>query len=313
MEGNDMQTLRSAGRARRIMISIISAAALGVAGCASKTPSAKSASSAGEQQFDSPKAAVDALLGACRANDEAKLAALFGEQVKPFVSTGDPATDQERCQALLAAAGEMTRLDPKGPNALQLVVGSDDWPFPFPIVKDGKSWHFDTFEGMKEVRRRRIGADELEAIKACRTYVIAQEEHRARAGGAYSQDLVGKRGKSALAWPTMDKESVAPLVMSDIAPSGKGPQATWRGYHYRILTSQGSAAPGGARSYLAGGRMTRGYALVAYPVRYGWTGIMTFVVGADGRVHEKNLGENTDQVAATITAYDPDGTWRTVD
>jgi hypothetical protein len=283
-------------------------AVLVVAGCASRGPSAKSGSGAPEQRFSSPKAAVDAMLAACRDGDEARLLAIFGEQAKPIVSTGDPSSDRERCQKFVDAAKQMTRLDPKGPDAAQLVVGSDDWPFPIPLVKDGDGWRFDTAEGLREIRRRRIGADELEAIKACRTYVLAQQERAARTRGVFASDLVGP--KADLAWPITGTENASPFVASDASPTGQGPQATWRGYHYRILTSQGSSAPGGKRSYVAKGKMTRGFGLVAYPAVYGLSGVMTFVVGPDGHVYEKNLGEKSDQLAAAITSFDPDGTWK---
>ena len=296
-----------------IRIAIISTAALVFSGCAAKSPSAKPGSGAPEQRFSTPKAAVDALLAACRNNDEARLLAIFGEQAKPIVSTGDPAADRERCEKFVDAAKEMTRLDPKGPDSAQLVVGSDDWPFPIPLVKDDKGWRFDTAEGLQEIRRRRVGADELEAIKAFHTYVLAQEEHAARARGVYASDLVGARGKTGLAWPSTGSEDASPFVASDASPKGQGPQATWRGYHYRILTSQGSNAPGGQRSYVANGKMTRGFGLVAYPAIYGLSGIMTFVVGPDGDVYEKDLGEKSDQLAAAITTYDPDGTWKRVE
>lgn len=286
-----MNTTRTKLHARRLLLVALSTTALVVAGCAARTPSAKPGSAATEQRFSSPKKAVDALLDACRAGNEARLVAIFGDQVKPFVSTGDPATDQERCQLLLNAAKEMTRLDPTGPDTLQLVVGSDDWPFPIPLVKDDKSWRFDTAQGMQEIRRRRIGADELEAIKACHTYVLAQREHAAHARGAYSRELVGRR----FGWPTMDRETVAPLTTTDVKASGKGPQATWRGYHYRILKS---------------GRGM--YPLVAYPVEYGWTGVMTFVVGPDGSIHQKDLGAQTAQAAPALTTNDFDTTWTRV-
>jgi hypothetical protein len=248
-------------------------------------------------------------LSACRANDEGRLLAIFGEQARPVISTGDPATDRERCQKLLGAAKEMTRLDPKGPDRAQLVVGSDDWPFPIPLVKDGRRWRFDTAEGMQEIRRRRIGADEIEAITACRTYVLAQKEHGAHARGVYARDLVATGGEAPLAWPNAEKANARPLL-SNAPPQGEGPQATWRGYHYRILTSQGSEAQGGKRNYIANGKMTRGFALIAYPIAYGSSGIMTFIVGPDGQVYEKDLGEKSEQIAAAITAYDPDGTWK---
>jgi hypothetical protein len=314
-EKDDMATcsMGSRSHALGIRIAIISTAALVFSGCAAQSPSAKPGSSAAEQRFSTPKAAVDALVAACGNNDEARLLAIFGEQAKPIVSTGDPASDRERCQKFVDAAKEMTRLDPKGPDRAQLVVGSDDWPFPIPLVKDDKSWRFDTAEGLREIRRRRVGADELEAIKACRTYVIAQEEHAARTRGAYASALVGARGKAGLAWPVTGDEDASPVVASDASPKGQGPQATWRGYHYRILTSQGGNAPDGQRSYVTNGKMTRGFALVAYPAIYGLTGVKTFVVGPDGHVYEKDLGEKSDQVAAAITSYDPDGTWKRID
>jgi hypothetical protein len=283
-------------------------AVLVVAGCASHGPSAKSGSGAPEQRFSSPKAAVDAMLAACRDGDEARLLAIFGEQAKPIVSTGDPSSDRERCQKFVDAAKQMTRVDPKGPDAAQLVVGSDDWPFPIPLVKDGDGWRFDTAEGLREIRRRRIGADELEASKACRTYVLAQQERAARTRGVFASDLVGPRAD--LAWPITGTENASPFVASDASPTGQGPQATWRGYHYRILTSQGSNAPGGKRSYVANGKMTRGFGLVAYPAVYGLSGVTTFVVGPDGQVWEKDLGDKSDQLAAAITSFDPDGTWK---
>ena len=291
-----MDIHRHGSRALRMLLTILSTTAFVVAGCSSHGPSPKQGPPGTEQRFSSPKAAVDALLAACRTDDEARLVAIFGDRVKPFVSTGDPATDHERCQRFLSAANEMTRVDPNGPNTLQLVVGSDDWPFPFPLVKDDGSWRFDTAQGMQEVRRRRIGADELEAIRACRVYVLAQEERAARTRGTYSRDLVGGRGKAGLAWPSTGDENVGPVVVAtDVTAKGQGPQATWRGYHYRILAGKGGMYP-----------------LVAYPVEYGWTGVMTFVVGPDGSIHQKDLGAQTAQAASVITSYTPDTTWTRV-
>jgi hypothetical protein len=302
---------------RGIRIAIASIAAIVLAGCAAHTP-AKTATSVTEQRFSSPKAAVDALLSACRANDEPRLLAIFGEQAKPIVSTGDPGADRERCQKLLDAAQQATRLDPKGPDMLQLVVGSDDWHFPVPLVKDGRTWRFDTAAGMEEIERRRVGADELEAITACRTYVLAQAEYASRTKGrVYAQKLSSSPGKKdGLYWPSTGRNDVSPLgamvATGGDDANGERPRDTWRGYHFRILTAQGDDAPGGKRSYVVKGQMTRGFALVAYPVAYGSTGIMTFIVGSDGRVYEKDLGVKTDEAAAAMTEYDPDRTWKAI-
>ena len=301
-----------------MQLAAVSAAALLLSGCASRGPGSHPTTTA-EEHFSTAKAAVDALLAACRANDEARILAIFGEQARAIVSTGDAAADRERCQKLLEAAQQSTRLDPKGPDTLELVVGADDWAMPIPLVKDKKGWRFDVAEGMQEIRRRRIGADELEAIAACRVYVQAQEAYRRRVGGgwAYAQKLVSTPGtKDGLYWPSKGWADMSPLGPIAAAAgdhtTGERPHGSWRGYYYRILTAQGGDAPGGRRSYVAGGKMTGGFALVAYPVVYGSSGIMTFVVGEDGRVYEKDLGEKTDAIASAMTEYDPDATWKRV-
>lgn len=285
-------------------------------GCASRGPTTRSAAG-GEQVFRSPKSAVDALLGACVAQDEGRLLAIFGEQSRGIISAGDPAVDRERCQLLTDAARHTTRLDPKGPNTLQLVVGPDDWAFPIPLVKDSAGWHFDTARGIEEIVRRRVGAGELEAITLCRLYVLAQAEYAARAWGgprAYAQKLVSSPGKrDGLYWPSRGgRRDASPLGPFE-AGAEPGPYGTLRGYRFRILSAQGNAAPGGERSYVVNGRMTRGYALVGYPVGYGTTGIMTFMCGDDGRIYEKDLGDRTAELGSAITEYDPDATWRRVD
>ncbi len=290
-------------------------AALLLAGCAGRGPKAGSAT-AGGQHFKTTQAAVDALLAACRANDEAKLVAIFGEPAKPLVSTGDPAADRERCQKLVEAAGQSLRVDPKGPDTAQVVVGADDWPMPIPLVKDAAGWHFDVAQGVQEIRRRRIGADELEAITACRLYVLAQHEYAAEAWGGrntFAQRLVSSPGKKdGLYWPSTGGRDASPLGPFEVGADASSDPA-FRGYRYRILQRQGPAARGGARSYVVNGKMTRGFALVAYPAVYGVTGIMTFIVGDDGRIYQRDLGDNTTQVAAAMTEYDPSPGWTRID
>jgi Protein of unknown function (DUF2950) len=231
---------------RRAALAILSLLVLALGGCTRNPPPAASARSAGtEQRFADPKAAVDALLAACRTNDDPALLAIFGADARALVSTGDPEQDRERCARLVAAAKQVTRLDPKGPDTLELVVGYDDFPFPIPLVRDAGGWRFDTEEGANEILRRRVGADELEAISVCRAYDTTRQ-----------------------------------------APSG-----TWRGYNFRTAQGQG--------------------ALVAYPVTYGSTGIMTFVA-VGGRVYEKDLGEKTAKAVDAMKTYQPDGSWSVV-
>jgi hypothetical protein len=299
-------------------------AVLALSGCSAHSPTATRAGAraAGtEKRFPDPQAAVGALVDACRNDDSAALIAIFGDEAKPLVNTGDAGADHERCKRLVAAANAMTRLDPKGPDALELVVGLDDWPFPVPLVKDAQGWRFDTVQGEQEIHRRRVGADELEAIAVCRTYVRAQEAYASRprdtAVKAYAQKIVSTPGRrDGLYWPSSGKGDESPLgpavaAAGDYAKS-KRPAGSWWGYYFRILTAQGAAAPGGAQSYVKDGVMTGGFALVAYPVGYGSTGIMTFLVGRDGRVFEKDLGEKTDGIAEALNAYDPDGSWQLV-
>ena len=217
-----------------------------VAGCAKRTPPPAPRPPANEQRFPDPTAAVDSLLAACRTDDEPALLRIFGDEARTLVSTGDPARDRERCRRLVGAAKQMTRLDPKGPDTLELVVGSDDFPFPIPLVRDAGGWRFDTEEGAQELIRRRVGANELEAISVCRAYERTRQP----------------------------------------------PPASWWGYNFRA--AQGKDA------------------LVAYPVAYGSTGIMTFVVARDGRVYEKDLGDKTSKVAAATKGPEPDATWKLV-
>ena len=225
---------------------ILPVALLLLGGCASRPPAPAPRPVGNEQRFPDPKAAVDALVNACRTNNEPALVAIFGDQARTLVSTGDPERDRERCRLFVTAAGQMTRLDPKGPDTLELVVGADDFPFPIPLVRDASGWRFDTEEGAQELLRRRVGADELEAINVCRAY----ERNRQQ------------------------------------------PPGSWWGYNFR-------AAPGSD-------------SLVAYPVAYGSTGIMTFIVGRDGRLYEKDLGDKTEKIAAGMKTYEPDATWKVV-
>jgi hypothetical protein len=217
---------------------------LALAGCAGhRRPAAPSPAT--EQRFSDPNAAVDALLAACRTDDEPALLAIFGANARAMVSTGDPEQDKQRCALLVGAAKQMTRLDPKGADTLELVVGYDDFPFPIPLVRDASGWRFDTEQGANEILRRRVGADELAAIDVCRAYATTRQP----------------------------------------------PPSARRGYNFRA--AQGTDG------------------LVAYPVAYGSSGIMTFV-GVGDRVYEKDLGTKTAQAAEVIKSYPPDGTWSLV-
>jgi hypothetical protein len=266
VEQRAQETLMKAMTMGRSLGFALLAVALVLPGCAAmkKKPIT---TAAGEKTFADPKAATDAMLAACRANDEAGLLAIFGPSAKPIISTGNAEADRERCQRLLTAASQMTRFDPVAPNTVQLVVGSDDWPFPIPLVKAGDVWHFDVAQGLQEIRRRRIGADEIEAVDVCREWV-------------QSQAIGGE-----------------PLKALDKSPDATA-DAAWSGYLFRVI----QGPPALARR----ARRTAG-ALVAYPLVYGVSGVMTFLVGPDGVIYQKDLGPQTAATAAAMTEYSPAG------
>ena len=310
--------------ALRLQLAIAFLAFLILPGCAhhAPIPVAENPRPAGTaKHFADPQAAVDALLAACRGDDKAALLSIFGEEAKRLISSGDEGADHARCARFVNAAEQMTRLDPKGRDAVELVVGFDDWPFPIPLVRDDGGWRFDTVEGEQELLRRRVGADELRAIAVCKAYVQAQQLYASRPrdgnGKTYAQKLTSTPGKrDGLYWPSTGKGDASPLgpavaAAGDYANSER-PVGSWWGYYFRILTAQGAAAPGGVRSYVKDGRMTGGFALVAYPVEYGATGIMTFIVNRDGHIYEQDLGEQTAQMITEMKEYNPDAGWRSV-
>lgn len=294
-----------------------------LAGCAARAPERVRTPErvATEKVFDTPMAAVDALVAACRGHDDAALAAIFGADAMPLLSSGNSVADADRCRRFVAAAGQMTRLDPYGPDALELVVGTDDWPFPIPLEKAERGWRFDTVRGAREIASRRIGANEREAIAFCRAYVGAQEEYarvpREGRERQYAQKLVSTPGRrDGLYWPATAGAGESPLGPEVTAAgdhsNGGRPARSWWGYHFRVLTAQGNGAPGGPQSYVVGGAMVGGFALIAYPAQYGSTGIMTFLVDRDGHIYERDLGEKTDTIAAAIREYDPRASWKSV-
>jgi len=286
------------------------------------------AASAGEpaqRVFASPKRAVEALLVAARGGQAADLLRILGPGNEDIVSSGDPVADRQARARFLAAYGEMNKVAFNGPDRAQLMLGADGWPFPIPLAKVGNGWRFDTIAGRQEILDRRIGRNELNAIEFCRTYVEAQGEYADadRQGGGlaeYARKFQSTPGlRDGLYWPMgPDGESspLGPLVASaraegyDADSPGGTDRQPYHGYLYKILLSQGSAAPGGARDYVVNGRMIGGFALVAFPARYGDSGIMTFIVNHDGSVFQKDLGTDTAAIAHGMTEFNPDQDWK---
>jgi len=284
------------------------------------------AAKAAQRTFATPAAAVQVLVEDLEINDSKDLLTILGPGGKALITSGDDVADWQRQQRFLAAYAEKHTLVPDGATRMVLHVGADDWPMPIPLVQTGATWRFDTKAGLQEVLHRRIGRNELAAIQTCRAIVDAQLEYASadRLGTGihqYAQRFISTPGtRDGLFWATKEGEPPSPLgpLVAQAAAEGYrrrpagGPRAPYQGYFFRLLTRQGPQAPGGAQDYVVQGRMIGGFALVAYPARYGNSGVMTFVVNQDGVVHEKNLGPKTAAIARTLTAYDPDPTWKTV-
>jgi hypothetical protein len=201
-----------------------------------------------------------------------------------------------------------------------LVIGAENWPFPIPLVNNHGSWYFDTSEGKDEILFRRIGKNEVAAIDACHNLVEAQQQYFARAPGGipkqFAQKLVSDEGQhNGLYWQGAADESDSPInpliayARQNLPTEQVGQHVPFNGYMFRILTSQGRHAPGGAKKYVVDGKMSAGFAFVAYPVEYRSSGVITFMVDQSGTVYEKDLGPNTTKLAQAMTVYDPDSAW----
>jgi Protein of unknown function (DUF2950) len=279
-----------------------------------------------QRKFSQPIDAAHALVDAARAGNQDALLAILGPGSEDVVSSGDPIDDRAARQRFATSAAQHVGLETLASGAVIVHVGKDDWPFPIPLVKDGDRWRFDTPAGRQELLNRRIGRNELKAIDACRVFVQAQREYASRktagAGGpVYAGKVRSDPGKQdGLYWDDPTGRQPSPLgpLIAEAEAEGYGkpqPGAAPRPYHgylYRILTAQGPHAPGGARTYLKDGVMTGGFALLAYPAEHGASGVMTFLVGPQGVVYQKDLGDGTAEAAKAITAYDPDDSWTPV-
>jgi hypothetical protein len=283
-----------------------------------------SAPALAQEQFDTPDAAVDALVGAAKGGDTKALIGVLGPDGQAIVSSGDPVADSNTREKFIAAYDARHAIEAEGDGTQTLIIGDDNWPFPIPLVNNGGKWQFDTKQGLDEILSRRIGKNELSVIQVAQAYVQAQNEYAALdpAGlgrGVYAQRIVSRPGKKdGLYWPTAESEQPSPLgelaaqASAEGYKAGKGP-IPFHGYYYRILTRQGAGAPGGAYDYLVKGKMKGGFALIAFPAEYGNSGIMTFMVNHDGSVLEKDLGSKTAKLARRIDSFAPDQTWATVD
>jgi hypothetical protein len=277
---------------------------------------------ASQRHFESANAAAIAVVNAAKAHDTATIDEIFGPNAREMLRSGDDVADQEAREDFVARAEERVHLEPVGDDFAVLSVGNDYWPFPIPLVKEKSGWRFDVEAGKTEMLNRRIGRNELYAINVAQEYVAAQREYARRRQAETGVSEFAQRIRSTpgqrdgLYWETGDGEDESPMGPLVASASREGYRAggadegePYHGYVYKIFTAQGPNAPGGARSYIKDGRMTEGFALVAYPVRYGASGIMTFQVNQQGVVFQKDLGPRTAKIVAGVSAYDPDESW----
>ena len=277
-----------------------------------------------QQTFKSPEAAVEALMKATRDNWPKGVISVLGPEADEIVSSGDKVADENMREKFLSAVEARHQVTMEGDNKAIVIIGNEDFPFPIPLTRKGAAWRFDTDAGRLEILYRRIGRNELNAIKAILAYVDAQNEYadkdRSGAGTAtYAQRIVSRPGKKdGLYWPTAPGEEESPLgelvahATSEGYAVGSG-RIPYHGYYFRVLTRQGPRAAGGEVDYVVRGKMIGGFALVAYPAEYGNSGVMTFVVNYSGTIFQKDLGERTARIAERMSAFNPDQTWKKVD
>ncbi|MBV8844221.1 MAG: DUF2950 domain-containing protein [Bryobacterales bacterium] len=284
---------------------------------------ASAAAAIAQERFDSPDAAAQALIDAANEHDSARLAAIFGPRATGILKSGNPTEDRNEQTEFARLAREKHRIQisPMNPNRAVLAVGDEDWPFPVPVVRTGGlqgKWSFDASETPAEMRARRIGANELDAIEICHGYVDAQMKYASKERDKngillYASRLMSTPGRhDGLYW----KGEADPLIPHGLAraeSSGTGSLAAYHGYYFRVLVGQGPNAPGGAHNYVANNKLIGGFGLIAWPAQYGVTGVHTFIVNQDGVVYEKDLSPATGQSPATITRFNPDRSWRPAD
>lgn len=286
----------------------------------------RQAAAADQKTFATPTEAVQALLKAVEAGDQDGMLAIFGDDGKELVFSGDPVQDKAGREAFLKAYKTKHAIVAQDETTRILQVGANSWGMPIPIVKTDGKWHFDAAAGKQELLYRRIGSNELGAISVCRGFISAQEDYAATGhdglpAGIYARRLNSEPGKhNGLYWEVKEGEEMSPggPLLAQAADEGYekisagGRQEPYHGYYFRILKAQGAAAKGGAKSYLVDDKLTGGVALLTFPAQYKVSGVMSFIINQDGVVYEKDLGEKTDEVARAITEYDPDSTWKKV-
>jgi len=323
MRRNDMKTeyrCTSSSKPFRSLLATVSFCLLALTLWAAPQAAPKTPAKPAAKTFDSPQQAAEALIAATEKFDEAALEAIFGPEGRDIILTGEDVADREKATsfAALARKKHSVVVDPRNANHATLVVGEDDWPLPVLIVKKGGKWSFDARTGRREILYRRIGDNELNAIRICRGFVEAQHEYALvkRDGSGvnqYAQRIISTPGKQdGLAWQNPDGtwggpvgEGVARAIEQGYTSRGE----PFHGYFFKVLKGQGPAAPLGQLDFLVKGAMIGGFALAAAPAEYKVTGVKTFIVSHDGVVYEKDLGPRTLDAFKSMERFNPDKTW----
>jgi hypothetical protein len=289
---------------------------------AAKQAGAQGTPQPGQKEFDTPKQAADALIQVAETFDVAAAKEILGPDGEDIISSEDPVMDKNRATAFANKAKEKTsvEIDKQNRNQAILIVGNDNYPLPIPIVKQKGKWFFDTKVGREEILNRRVGTNELNAIEICRGFVeaqheYAQEKHDGSKVNQYAQHVLSTPGKhDGLAWQNPDGTWEGPVgeeVAKALQEGYKADRGTpYHGYYFKVLKGQGPAAPMGEMDFMVGGVMIGGFALAAAPAEYRVTGVMTFIVGPDGVVYEKDLGPDTLKTFQGMDKYNPDKTWK---
>jgi len=278
---------------------------------------AAAAQEPGQKTFASPAEAAQALYNAGKANDSSTLAAVLGSSAGGILSSGDPVQDNNARENFIAKFEQMNRIGNEADGSCILYIGADNWPFPISLERANGQWYFDTVSGKQEILFRRIGKNEYAAMRVMSALADEQLDYHDRFS-QYANKWVSSEGQQdGLYWKAVEGQPdspVGPLIAYAAAEgytNGAHPEPFY-GYFFRMLTAQGANAKGGAKSYLAGGKMTGGFAFLAYPADYHSSGVMTFLIDQDGVIYEKDLGAATSDVATTVTTFNPDKTWAEV-
>jgi hypothetical protein len=319
-----------------LLLVIFTGASQAATAAASRQQAANSRPAMSQANYATPEAALAALVAAAEARNRSAMNRIFGPDYDQLLS-GDRVQDDNALARFANSLHDSARLQKNADGSYTVLVGKKGWPFPIPVVQQSDRWRFDTKAGLEEILNRRIGEDELSAIATCRAYVVAQWEYYTVSGAdhdglaVYAQRFISRPGThDGLYWPTASDEKPSPFgdLISSRRAEGYGlrkrnhPKTSatpkpkfalpYHGYYFRILKRQGPNAPGGKFGYVINGNMIAGYALVAYPAKWGNSGVMTFIVNQQGRVYQKNLGPNTEKTVDAMTEYNPDPTWELV-